>query len=212
MSYRAVLDRFFGTIISLLYTKLQGQPADSFKLRFARFYHLVGARLEAGYGADYFINQSNQIDGNAFTAVYPTFVLSETEKLARPVDRKAAVVSLTKTLCESQAFGQKFMKGWANSCRILLSLLANPPVVGSGSGDEIITEADVDDIGFGVSFTALNTCKPLVRDDFPDVVNVSAWVKEYMVAANQRHGGAVEGFITQRLGPEEQQAIAQYIR
>lgn len=207
-----MLDKFFGTIINLLYTKLQGQPADSFKLRFARFFHLVGARVEAGYGADYFISQSNQVDANAFTQVYPPFVLSETEKLARPVDRKVAVVSLTKTLCDSQAFAQKFIKGWGNSCRILLSLLANPPVVGSGLGDEIIAEADVDDIGFGLSFTALNTCKPLARDDFPEVVNVSTWVKEYMVAANQRHGGAVEGFISQRLGPEEQQAIAQYIR
>lgn len=185
--------------------------ADSVKLRFARFFHLVGARLEAGYGADFFIRQSNQIDEGAFAKVYPPFVLSETEKLARPVDRKVAVVSLTKTLCDSQVFAERFQKGWANSCRILLSLLANPPVVGVGAGDEIITEADVDDIGFGMSFTALNTCKPLVRDDFPEVANVTTWVKEYMVSANQRHGGAVTGFIGQRLGPEEQQAIAQYI-
>jgi exportin-2 (importin alpha re-exporter) len=127
------------------------------------------------------------------------------------VDRKLAVVSLTKTLCDSQAFAQKFVKGWGNSCRILLSLLANPPVVAGSAGDEIIAEADVDDIGFGMSFTALNTCKPLARDDFPEVQNVATWVKEYMVAANQRHGGAVEGFIGQRLPPEQQQAIAQYI-
>lgn len=191
---------------------MQGNPADSFKLRFARFYHLVGARLEAGYGADYFIKQSNSVDEKAFTSVYPPFVLAETEKLARPVDRKTAVVSLTKTLCDSQAFAQNFIKGWANSCRKLLALLANPPTVGTGAGDEIIAEADVDDIGFGVSFTALNTCKPLAKDDFPDVQNVTSWVKEYMVAANQRHNGAIEGFISQRLGPEEQQAIANYIK
>jgi exportin-2 (importin alpha re-exporter) len=144
--------------------------------------------------------------------VYPTFVLAETEKLAKPVDRKTAVVSLTKTLCDSQAFGQKFMKGWANSCRILLSLLANPPAVAAGQGDEIITEASVDDIGFGMSFTALNTCRPLARDDFPSIQDVTVWVKQYMVAANQRHNGAVEGFITQRLPPEQQEAIAKYIR
>ena len=70
----------------------------------------------------------------------------------------------------------------------------------------------MDDIGFGMSFTALNTCKALVRDDFPEVQDVAKWVHEYMIAANQRHGGAVEGFIGQRLGPEEQAAIAQYIR
>ena len=207
-----MLDPFFGTIIRLLYTKLSGSPADSCKARFARFFHLVGARLEAGYGADYFINRSEQVDERAFTQVYPTFVLGETQKLAKPIDRKVAVVSLTKTLCDSQKFAQKFAKGWANSCRTLLGLLANPPTVSSGQGDELITEADVDDIGFGMSFTALNTCRALSRDDFPEIQNVAAWVKEYMVAANQRHRGAIEGFIGDRLSPEEQQAIVQYIR
>lgn len=201
-----------GTIIQLLYTKLQGSPTDQLKLRFARFYHLVGAKLEVGYGADYFIAQSNQVDERAFTQVYPPFVLAETEKLARPVDRKTAVVCLTKTLCDSEAFAQKFIKGWANSCRILLSLLVNPPTVSAGMDNEIITEASVDDIGFGLTFTALNTCRPMTRDDFPEVVDVAKWVKEYMAAANARHGGAVEGFITQRLPPEQQEAIAQYMR
>ncbi|KAI8659456.1 hypothetical protein LRP88_06023 [Fusarium phalaenopsidis] len=208
----SVLDQYFGTILRLVYTKLQGNPADSFKLRFVRFYHLVAARLEVGYGTDYFIKQSDSVEEGVFTKVYPVFVLAETQKLARPVDRKVAVVSLTKTLCDSQAFAQKFMKGWANTCRILLTLLANPPTVAAGTGDEIVAEADVDDIGFGMSFTALNTCKAHVRDDFPEVQDVAKWVHEYMIAANQRHGGAVEGFIGQRLGPEEQAAIAQYIR
>ncbi|KAF7545040.1 hypothetical protein G7046_g9652 [Stylonectria norvegica] len=205
----SVLDQYFGTILQLIYTKLQGSPADSFKMRFVRFYHLVGARFEAGYGADYFIRQSDQIDATVFKNVYPAFVLAETEKLARPVDRKVAVMSLTKTLCDSEAFATKFLKGWANSCRILLSLLANPPTVATGSGDEIIAEADVDDIGFGMSFTALNTCKPLARDDFPDVLDVTTWVREYMIAANQRHSGAIENFIGERLPPDQQQAIAQ---
>lgn len=209
---RSVLDKYFGTILQLVYTKLQGTPADSLKLRFVRFFHLVSARLETGFGADYFIKQSDAVDEGVFAKVYPAFVLAETQKLARPVDRKVAVVSLTKTLCDSQVFAHKFMKGWANSCRNLLGLLANPPVVGAGVGDEIVTEADVDDIGFGMSFTALNTCKPLARDDFPEVVDVTKWVKEYMAAANQRHGGAVESFIGQRLSPEEQEAIAKYIQ
>ncbi|PHH71752.1 hypothetical protein CDD80_5012 [Ophiocordyceps camponoti-rufipedis] len=208
----ATLDKYFGTVIRLLYTKLQGTPSDALKLRFARFYHLVSGKLEDGFGADYFIRHSDQVDGRAFAQVYPPLVLSETEKLAKPVDRKAAVVSLTKTLCESQAFAQRFAKGWTNSCRILLSLLANPPAVTTGLDGDIITEASVDDIGFGLTFTALNTCRPSARDAFPDVTDVSSWVKQYMAAANARHGGAVEAFISQRLTPEMQEAIARYVR
>ncbi|KAF5230313.1 hypothetical protein FANTH_13913 [Fusarium anthophilum] len=208
----AVLNDYFGTILRLLYTKLQGTPAESLKLRFVRFYHLVSARLEAGYGADYFIQQSNSVEDGVFTKVYPAFVLGETDKIARPVDRKVAVVSLTKTLCDSSAFAQQFAKGWANSCRKLLSLLVNPPTVAAGAGDEVVAEADVDDIGFGMSFTALNTCRGLAKDDFPEVLDVTKWVKEYMASANQRHGGAIERFVSERLSPEEQQAIAKYIR
>ncbi|KAK5993295.1 Importin alpha re-exporter [Cladobotryum mycophilum] len=195
----SALDPYFDTILRLIFTKLQGSPADSFKLRFVRFFHLVGARLEAGYGADYFVKHANKVDEKVFA------------QLAKPVDRKLAVISLAKTLCDSQVFAQKFAKGWANTCRILLSLLANPPAVVAGVGDEIITENSVDDIGFGLTFTALNTCKPLTRDDFPEVQNVTTWVKEYMVGANQRHGGAIQGFITERLDAQMQSAIAQYI-
>ncbi|KAM3504622.1 hypothetical protein MY10362_003440 [Beauveria mimosiformis] len=207
----AVLDQYFGTILQLIYTKLQGNPGQALKLRFVRFFHLVSSRLETGYGSDFFIKHSDKVDEKAFAQVYPPFVLAETEKLARPIDRKLAVISLTKILCDSTIFAQKFMKGWGNTCRILLSLMANPPAVAAGGGDEILAESPVDDIGFGTSYTPLNTCKPLARDDFPDIQDVPKWVKEYMVNANQRHNGALQGFISERLPPEQQQAIAQYL-
>jgi exportin-2 (importin alpha re-exporter) len=208
--FRAVMDQYFGTILQLLFSKLQGKPADSFKLRFARFYHLVSARLEAGYGADYFIKHSDILQANVFQQVYPPFILQETDKLVRPVDRKLAVVSYTKTICNSQAFANRFQKGWAHSCRMLLSLLVNPPTVAAGFGDEIIAEADVDDIGFGLSYTALNTCKAVARDDYPEITDVKLWVKEYVTAADQQHNGAIKSFVQQRLGDEEQHVLALY--
>lgn len=210
-SHRPVVDQYFGTILQLLFGKLQGKPADSFKLRFARFYHAVSARLEAGYGADYFIRHSDALQANVFQQVYPPFILQETEKLARPVDRKVAVVSFTKTICDSQAFAVRFQKGWAHSARMLLSLLVNPPTVTSGFGDEIIAEADVDDIGFGISYTALNTCRPIARDEYAEITDVKKWVSEYIAAANQRHSGAIMGFIAERLGDQEKAALATYL-
>ena len=206
-----MVDLYFGTILQLLFTKLQNKPADSFKLRFARFYHTISARPEVGYGADYFIKFSDGIQENLFAQVYPPFVLQETDKLARPVDRKSAVVSFTKTICDSQAFATRFAKGWGHSCRMLLSLLLNPPVVDRGVGDEIIAEADVDDIGFGVTYTALNTCKPIAHDDFPDIPDVRKWVSEYITAANQRHNGAILKFVQERLQDQDKQALSQYL-
>ena len=209
--YSATLDPYFGTILELVFKKLQDKPAESLKLKFARLYHLVSARTEKGYGTDYFIKHADTLQAGLFRQVYPAIVLVETDKLARPVDRKLAVISYTKTLCDSKAFAQEFQKGWANTCKKLLMLLANPPTVSGGTGDEIIAEADVDDIGFGLTFTMLNTCKPAARDDFPEVTNVVEWVSAYMKEANTRHGGAVFGFIEQRLADEEKQVLSRML-
>lgn len=204
----STLDEYLVAILGLIFKKLHEKPAESFKLRFARLYHLVSARTEQGYGADYFIKHTNALQADLFRQVYPAIILVETEKLARPVDRKLAVISYTKTLCESKAFAQEFQKGWANTCKKLLVLLASPPTVAGGGGDELITEADVDDIGFGLTFTALNTCKPAARDDYPEVTNVVEWVKVYIKEANARHNGAIFGFIQERLADEEKQMLS----
>ncbi|KAM7189624.1 CAS/CSE protein, C-terminus domain containing protein [Naviculisporaceae sp. PSN 640] len=209
----ATLEPYFGTIVTLLFSKLQSSPTDSFKSRIARFYHLVSARAgDSGLGSDYFIKHAEAIQANVFTPFYLTVVLPTTSQFARPVDRKLGVISYTKTLCESQAFAQRYQKGWGFTCNNLLDLLKNPPKVAAGLGDEIVNEADVDDIGFGIGFTPLNTCKRGPRDDFPEILEVDKWVSEYMKAANQKHGGQIVSFAEQRLQPEAKAVLAQYLQ
>ncbi|KAL2162669.1 hypothetical protein VTH06DRAFT_6505 [Thermothelomyces fergusii] len=207
-----VLEPYFTTIITLIFTKLQSNPTDSFKSRVARFYHLVSARAGEGkMGADFFIRHAESIQQNVFTPFYLTVILPTTGQFARPVDRKLGVISYTKTLCESKQFAERYQKGWGFTCNNLLDLLKNPPRVAAGFGDEIVTEADVDDIGFGVGFTPLNTCKRGPRDDFPDIVEVDKWVSQYLKEANQRLGGLVATFVEQRLTPEAKAALAPYL-
>ncbi|KAJ9143752.1 Chromosome segregation protein [Pleurostoma richardsiae] len=207
----SALDSYFGTILTLVFTKLQANPSDSFKLRFVRFYHLVSAKgIEAGFGADYFIKHAEALQTGIFTPIYLNIILQTTGQFARPVDRKIGVISYTKTLCDSSAFAQRYVKGWGFTCNHLLDLLKNPPQV--AAGDEIITEADVDDIGFGVGYTPLNTCKRGPRDDFPDITDVQSWVGQFIKAANSRHGGAIAKFVDERLSPEAKEALAPYLQ
>lgn len=206
------LDAYFPDILALVFTKLQSSPSDSYKQRFVRFYHLVSARVEAGLGCDYFISYAEKLQSGVFTPIYLSIILQTTGQFARPVDRKIGVISYTKTLCDSQAFAHKYQKGWGFTANNLLDLLKNPPKVAGGFGDDIITEADVDDIGFGLGFTALNTCKRGARDDFPEISNVQAWVSEFMKASNARHGGAVLKFVQERMQPEAQAALAPYLQ
>ncbi|KAL2133196.1 hypothetical protein VTI74DRAFT_2770 [Chaetomium olivicolor] len=207
-----VLEPYFRDIIIGVFTRLQTSPTDSYKSRVVRFYHLVSARAgEAQMGADYFIRHAESVQANVFTPFYLTVVLPTTGQFARPVDRKLGVISYTKTLCESTAFAERYQKGWGFTCNNLLDLLKNPPRVAAGFGDEIVNEADVDDIGFGVGFTPLNTCKRGPRDDFPEILEVDKWVSQYMKEANQRHGGKIAKFVEGRLSPEAKAALAPYL-
>ncbi|KAI0593042.1 chromosome segregation protein [Biscogniauxia sp. FL1348] len=207
---RAALEPYFKEILALIFTKLQSSPSDSFKLRFVRFYHLVSARVETGLGTDFFISQVDLIQNNLFTQIYLTIILPTSEQLVRPVDRKVAVISFAKSMGDSSAFAQRYMKGWRFTCEAMLKMLMNPPKVTMGAGDEVVNEADVDDIGFGLGFTPLNTCKRSPRDDFPEVQDIQQWVRQYLTDANARHNGAVAGYMD-RLTDEGKQALAMYV-
>ncbi|KAI0379999.1 Cse1-domain-containing protein [Hypomontagnella monticulosa] len=207
---RSALEPYFKQILSLVFTKLQESPSDSFKLRFVRFYHLVSAKLEAGLGTDFFISQVDLVQNNLFVQIYLGIVLPTSEMLVRPVDRKLAVISFAKSLGDSAAFAQRYVKGWRFTCEAMLKMLLNPPKVGGGIGDDIVNEADVDDIGFGLGFTALNTCKKAARDDYPEIQDITQWVRQYFTDANARHNGAIASYM-ERLTDEGRQAMAIYV-
>jgi exportin-2 (importin alpha re-exporter) len=144
-----------------------------------------------------------------FKQIYLSIILPETQKLPRPVDRKTAVVSFTKTLTDSQAFVDRYPKGWNLTTQRLLELLVNPPV--PAAADDVIPDADVDDMSFGVGFTPLNTCKKQPKDPFPEITDVKAWVGQYLKEANTRHNGKIVKLVQERLAPDVKQALAQYL-
>ena len=130
--------------------------------------------------------------------------------LVRPIDRKTAVVSFTKTLTDSEAFVSRYPKGWGLTTSRLLELLINPPV--PAAHDDVIPDADVDEIGFGVGFTQLNTCRKMVKDPFPEITDVKAWVAQYLKEANGRKGGKIVALIEERLNPDLKTALKEYLR
>lgn len=209
---RTALEKYFPEILRLLLTKLDKAPSETYKLRFVRLYHLVSSKSEAGLGTDFFVAQTDKVQQNIFTPLYLKTILPESQShLVRPIDRKLAVVSFAKSLAESQAFGQRYPKGWRFTCETLLSILANAPQATAVVGDEVTVEADVDDIGFGLGFTALNTCRQPPRDDFPDIQDVPQWVRQYLTQVNAAKGGIIAGYVKERLSDEGKQALAMYL-
>lgn len=206
----SAIQQYFPTILTILFTRLNANPPERFKQRFVKFYHLVSSRDQNSFGADFFIKNSDIVQDNVFPPIYLTIILPTTQQLARPLERKLAVVSLTKTLTDSQAFAVKYVKGWAKTCEALLKLLENPPM--PVTTDDVIVEADVEDLSFGVGFTQLNVCKKIPKDDWPEVTDVKSWVGSYLKAADARHGGAIGSYVNDRLGPEAKAVLATYMR
>jgi exportin-2 (importin alpha re-exporter) len=85
----------------------------------------------------------------------------------------------------------------------------NPPV--PPTQDDMIPDADVDEVGFGVGFTQLNTCKKTAKDSFPEIADVKTWVGSYLGEANSRHNGKIVQLVEQRLSPQVQVALAEYL-
>ncbi|KAF2688443.1 Cse1-domain-containing protein [Lentithecium fluviatile CBS 122367] len=205
----AALQPYFVTIVQLMLTRLSNMKTETFQQRFIAFYHFVSARQDKGLGADFFIAVSDQVQLDVFKQIYLSIILPDTQKLPRPVDRKTAVVSFTKTLTDSQAFVDRYPKGWNLTTQRLLELLVNPPV--PAAADDVIPDADVDELGFGVGFTQLNTCKKQPKDPFPEITDVKAWVGRYLKEANTRHNGKIVQLVQERLAPDVKQALAQYL-
>ena len=141
-----------------------------------------------------------------FVPIYKTILLPATATLARPTDRKTAVVSFVSTLVASNAFADKYKKGWAFTAEALLKLLENPPV--PAPTDDVIVEHDVDDMSFGVGFTQLITLKKPVRDPYPDITDVKAWVRQQMARNNSK----ISAFARERLSAEAQPIFAAYMQ
>lgn len=89
-------------------------------------------------------------------------------------------------------------------------MLVNPPTV--NKNDDVIVDADVDELSFGVGFTQLNTCKRPPKDPFPDITDVKAWVGQFLKDANTRHNGKIASFVQERLEPVTRQVLQEYLK
>lgn len=79
-------------------------------------------------GTGFFINVIYQIQHDVFKPMYWTAILPNTQKLARPIDRKIAVASFIKALGVSQVVVDTYPNGWTFTSQCLVQLLVNPPI------------------------------------------------------------------------------------
>lgn len=140
-------------------------------------------RENEGAGPDFAIKAMDQVQANVFGQVFTGFILPDTYNLPRPLDRKLAIIGLTKLLLTSTAVGVPPYSGLRRStAAALYQLIANPDAVPQAppGADDLSHEADLDEMGFAVAFSSLNTTKKPAEDPAPEIpmAGLRAWVIE----------------------------------
>ncbi|KAF2755113.1 chromosome segregation protein-like protein Cse1 [Pseudovirgaria hyperparasitica] len=205
----AALENYLVSIVQLMLQRLSGSKTESLTQRFIRFFHFISAKDDRGLGTDFFIQLTDKIQHDVFKQLYLSIILPDTQKLSRPYDRKTAVVSFTKILANSEAFITRYPKGWALTCEALLKLLINPPV--PPKADDMIPDQDTDDVGFGVGFTPLSTCRRPPVDPYPEISDIKSWVGITLKDADARHGGRISKCVQERLSEQARETLVAYM-
>ncbi|KAJ5936811.1 hypothetical protein N7466_003261 [Penicillium verhagenii] len=206
----ASLEQYLVMIMQIILQRLQNSKTENLSVRFVRFFHFITAHDDKGYNPDTVMQLTEKVQQNLFTPVYLNVILQDTQKLARPLDRKTAVLSLTKILANSDAFATRYAKGWGFTCNTLLKLLELPPDV--THKDDISAEVDVEEMSFGVGFTPLNTIKPQQKDPWPETgADLKKWAGAYLKEADKKHGGRISQFAQERLDDQAKTVLGSYI-
>lgn len=206
----ATLEPYWVHVITVMLTRLQSQQSSGFHLRFVRFYHFVASRDDQGLGTDFFVAETDKVQQDVFRGLFLSVILPKTQELARPVDRKIAVVSFTKLLADSEAFVSRYSKGWPHTCNALLKLLEVPPV--PSTGGDMITDHDVDDSSFGVGFTQLQTIRKPVNSPWAEITDLRSWVGQYLQTADRRHSGRIAKLVSEGLSEDAKLVLSTYMR
>ena len=162
---------------------MNSSKTQTFAKRFARFFYFLVHRQKEGAGPDFAIKAMDEVQANVFSQVFVGFILPDTSDLDRPQDRKLAIIGLTKLLLTSTAVTvPPYSKVRQHAAKVLVKLVEKPEGVprGPASADDPSHEADLDEMGFAVTFSTLNTTKKPAADPAPEVPMsaVRNWVIE----------------------------------
>ena len=173
---------YWKQIFIILFTRLNKSKTPVFAQRFARFFYFLVHRKKEGAGPDFAIKAMDEVQADVFGQVFTRFICPDTLDLSKPQDRKLAIIGLTKLLLTSTTVTvPPYNKIRPNAAIVLVKLVTSPEVVPQGpAGDDLSHEADLDEMGFAVTFSTLNTTRKPAADPAPEVSMpyVRAWVIE----------------------------------
>ncbi|KAK9239017.1 Cse1-domain-containing protein [Lipomyces kononenkoae] len=185
---KSQISRYAVPIANIILVRLEKSRTEKLV---SRVTHLIYFLASAPAAADKllgpnFATEFFDVTPNAlFGDIFVHFVLAATPKMHSPLDRKLAIVGLTKILFDSPVFVQKYNSQWEAGARVLLTTLQSNSLVDAFEGGDELPDAE-EDLAFGASFVKLNAVVWKGLDPASAVTDVKKFVAETIRTAG--HG------------------------
>lgn len=186
----AQLRPYVRQIALLILQRLHSSRTDKLVVRVAHLVYFLSATISANkeLGPDFAVSLFDEAQPGIFGDIFDAFVVPATPKLHSVVDKKIAVIGLTRILFESSKFNAQYGTKWPKGAGTLASTLLSDSLVGVFDGPAT-QEATIDPIGdeevsFGSSFARLATVTVKVLDPVSEVTDAKKYAADTVKKAS----------------------------
>lgn len=171
-------------IATLLLQRLQSSRTREFTNRFARliyFLSAMGERKVTDMGPEFAISFIDNVQQGLFGKLFEQFILPSTSNIGGHVQHRAAIIGLTKLLCQSPTLLNQYSSMLPLGVQTLLDKVRAPLPEPVNEADlQIEADMDLDELAFGASYAKLSTISRVVFDPSPSVTNLTEYVVSHL--------------------------------
>ncbi|KAK9371349.1 Cse1-domain-containing protein [Lipomyces kononenkoae] len=185
---KAQISQYASPIANIILVRLEKSRTEKLVFRVTHLIYFLASApavadklLGPNFATQFFDVTPNSLFGDIFVH----FLLPATPKMHTPLDRKLAIVGLTKILFDSPVFLQKYKPQWEAGARVLLTTLHSNSLVDVFEGGDELPDTG-EDLAFGASFAKLNAVVWEGLDPANAVTDVKKFVGETISTAG--HG------------------------
>ncbi|KAK9386894.1 Cse1-domain-containing protein [Lipomyces mesembrius] len=177
---RVQISQYADPIANIILVRLEKSRTEKLVLRVTHLIYFLAsapAAVDKLLGPNFATELFDVTPNALFGDIFMHFVLAATPKLHSPLDKKLAIVGLTKILFDSSVFLQRYSSRWEAGARVLLETLQSNSLVDAFEGGDELPEAE-EDLAFGASFVKLNAVVWKGHDPAGAVTDVKKFVGE----------------------------------
>ncbi|GMM54242.1 importin-alpha export receptor [Maudiozyma humilis] len=203
------LQPYLKQIAVLLLQRLQNSKTERYVKKLVVFFSLVSLKL----GGDFTVQFVDTVQDGIFPQIWNSFILPTLPTLGNLLDRKIALLGVTKIITESAMFSNKYPQLMAPTFDSVIKTVTSEDVANFKS--DFVDFDNMEEIAtFGSSFSKLNVVGEKPSDPLPEI-NLTNDVKTFVGQSISKYvnaqGAAFSSSILPHLSQESQNGLGQLI-